>query len=72
MELVVFMVHRGEFGMKTAAKNNGMVYHSSWKILQNSVVFVSQDQVSCDLAGESAILNLKAGLSELRKESKSG
>ena len=39
-----------------------MKSHISGKILQNSTVVVSQDQVSCDLSGESAILNLKAGV----------
>jgi hypothetical protein len=40
----------------------GMMAYSSGKILQHSTVVVSQDQVSCDLSGESAILNLKAGV----------
>ena len=31
-------------------------------ISRDSMVVVSQDQVSCDLSGESAILNLKAGV----------
>ncbi len=33
----------------------------SERITLNSVVVLSKDQVSCDLAGEAAILNLKAG-----------
>jgi hypothetical protein len=40
----------------------GMMAYSSGKILQHSTVVVSQDQVSCDLSGESAILNVKAGV----------
>jgi hypothetical protein len=32
------------------------------RISGQSIVVVSQDQVSCDLSGESAILNLKAGV----------
>jgi hypothetical protein len=36
--------------------------YSSGKILRQSTVVVSKDQVSCDLSGESAILNLKAGV----------
>ncbi len=39
-----------------------MMAYSSGKILQHSTIVVSQDQVSCDLSGESAILNLKAGV----------
>ena len=35
---------------------------NSRKIQKHSIVVVSQDQVSCDLSGESAILNLKAGV----------
>jgi len=31
-------------------------------ISRDSIVVVSQDQVSCGLSGESAILNLKAGV----------
>ena len=31
-------------------------------ISTNSRIVVSQDQVSCDLSGEAAILNLKAGV----------
>ena len=36
--------------------------HSARKLSGQSMVVVSQDQVSCDLSGESAILNLKAGV----------
>ena len=32
------------------------------RLSEQSTVVVSQDQVSCDLSGESAILNLKAGV----------
>jgi Coenzyme PQQ synthesis protein D (PqqD) len=35
--------------------------HSGTLISRDSVVVVSQDQVSSDLAGESVILNLKSG-----------
>jgi hypothetical protein len=36
--------------------------YSAKKLSGQSMVVVSQDQVSCDLSGESAILNLKAGV----------
>jgi len=32
------------------------------RISEQSIVVVSQDQVSCELGGEAAILNLKAGV----------
>jgi len=39
-----------------------MTSYRSRKLSGRSMVVVSQDQVSCDLSGESAILNLKAGV----------
>jgi hypothetical protein len=39
-----------------------MVSHSARKLSGDSTVVVSQDQVSCELGGEAAILNLKAGV----------
>ena len=39
-----------------------MVFNRIAGISRDSMVVVSQDQVSCDLSGESAILNLKAGV----------
>ncbi len=39
-----------------------MMSYSAKKLSGQSMVVVSQDQVSCDLSGESAILNLKAGV----------
>ena len=39
-----------------------MVSSSAIKLSEQSTVVVSPDQVSCDLSGESAILNLKAGV----------
>ena len=39
-----------------------MMSYSAGKLSGKSMVVVSQDQVSCDLSGESAILNLKAGV----------
>ena len=39
-----------------------MTSYSSGKISGQSIVVVSQDQVSCELGGEAALLNLKAGV----------
>ena len=39
-----------------------MVSSSAIKLSEQSMIVVSPDQVSCDLSGESAILNLKAGV----------
>ncbi len=39
-----------------------MISNKAVGISKDSIVVVSQDQVSCDLSGESAILNLKAGV----------
>lgn len=36
--------------------------NSTGKISGQSIVVVSQDQVSCELGGEAAILNLKVGV----------
>ena len=36
--------------------------NSAGKISGQSIVVVSQDQVSCELGGEAAILNLKVGV----------
>lgn len=39
-----------------------MMSHTAKKLSEKSIVVVSQDQVSCELGGEAAILNLKAGV----------
>ncbi len=43
-------------------QRSGLNLMAKGLISTNSRIVVSQDQVSCDLSGEAAILNLKAGV----------